>query len=198
MSKAAGIARASQLTFEGSSSNDHASYPALNLSPHWPFMTPSHANTALSPASRAHGHSCGLPTQLTVKGSAERQPAWAHNAESARNTFLSLSQTRGNTGQKKISEDFTNTPEVQAWQCWWQAQGAWVEPAQLWGSHRDGLSLLECLLAEATLIQSALKWKHPLEWRYWQYYNIFSHISEQIHLSCHWWSSFVFDERQQK
>lgn len=38
---------------------------------------------------------------------------------------------------------------------------------------RDGLNLLKLLQAEGTLIQSTLKWKHPLKWCYWQCYNIF-------------------------
>lgn len=147
----------------------------------WPdqqFSALSHSNAVLGLAS---DESMTVAAFFSINLCSQRcswTAAWSCDTERVRNTFLSLFPKSENILAEIRSAKLSPAAPIVHPDCSLHSfvmagtghSGKAIPATSLAG---DGLSLLKLLLAEATLIQSALKWKHPLKWCYWQCYNIF-------------------------
>lgn len=148
------------------------------LWPHWQFIALSHSSAVLGLATE-ESTTVAAFSQLThvVKKAAEKQLGLVILKGLEILFSLSLSQNREHSHKVRPAKLSPAAPTVHP-DCpphtldtaGTRHSGKPIPATSLTG---DGFSLLKFLLAEATLTQSTLKWKHPLKWCYWQCFNIF-------------------------
>lgn len=141
---------------------------------HWQFMALSHSSAVL-----------GLAAEESRTGAAffpinscSWTAAWSGDIERIRNASVSLFPKSENVPAEIRSAKLSWAAPVVHPDCpphsfGTAGTGHPGKATPLTSLTRDGLNLLKLLQAEGTLIQSTLKWKHPLKWCYWQCYNIF-------------------------